>query len=94
VRWARLLDSVILLDAGDRLVASRIRTRAKQHRIQRGSDGAIRRFADNFRQAFDTVIADLARSGRLVVDEIRTDGPLTQNTARLRAALARHRHDH
>jgi hypothetical protein len=90
-RWSALLDSVIFLDARDRTLAGRIRTRAKQHRMMKGSDVAIRRFATGFRKAFDKVIAELGRSGELAVDQVRTDGHLNHSTARLRAALARHR---
>lgn len=95
-RWARLLDTVILVDAPDTKLAGRIRTRAKRHRMAKGSDVAIQRFANGFRNAFARVINDLARideSRPLVVDHIRTDGRLAHSAARLRAALARHRHD-
>lgn len=93
-KWASLLDTVILLDARDTTLAGRIRTRAKRHRMMKGSDHAIRRFADGFRDAFETVVGELARSdsGRLVVEQVRTDGRLDRSAARLRATLARHRH--
>ena len=93
-KWARLLDSVIFVDAQDRKLAGRIRTRSKRHRMAKGSDVAIRRFANGFRSAFDNVIAELGGSGRLVVDQVRTDGRLEQSTQRLRAKLARHRNGH
>lgn len=93
-KWASLLDSVIFLDAQNRILAGRIRTRAKKHRMMKGSDVAIRRFANGFREAFDRVIAELGVSGHLVVEEVRTDGRLDQSAARLRAALARHRYGH
>jgi len=93
-KWARLLDSVIFLDAQDRTLAGRIRTRSKRHRMAQGSDVAIRRFANGFRSAFDKVIAELGGSGRLIVDQVRTDGRLEHSTQRLRAKLARHRNGH
>jgi deoxyadenosine/deoxycytidine kinase len=89
-----LLDSVIFLDASDKQLAGRIRTRAKRHRMVQGSDVAIQRFADGFRKAFERVISELSSSGRLAVDQIRTDGHLRQSTARLRASLARRRNGH
>jgi len=93
-KWARLLDSVILLDARDTTLAGRIRTRAKRHRMAKSTDVAIRRFANGFRGAFEKVIAELGNSGRLAVEEIRTDGRLDRSTARVRAKLARHRNGH
>ena len=88
---------MILIDAPDTKLADRIRTRAKQHRMAKGSDVAIQRFAKGFRNAFARVIDDLARidaSRPLVVDRIRTDGRLDRSAARLRATLARHRNGH
>ncbi|HEV8510112.1 MAG TPA: hypothetical protein VGQ48_06620 [Gemmatimonadales bacterium] len=93
-KWSVLLDSVIFLDARDTTLAGRIRTRAKKHRMMKGSDVAIRRFAAGFRKAFDTVIAELSRTGQLAVDEVRTDGHLNRSAARLRATLTRHRNGH
>jgi hypothetical protein len=94
-RWADLLDSVILLDANDTVLANRIRTRAKSHRMMNGSDKAIGRFANGFRTAFDAVIDELNRTGRLAVHQVRTDGPLNRSAARVKTTLARHRrHGH
>jgi hypothetical protein len=93
-RWADLLDSVILLDADDSVLANRIRTRAKSHRMMNGSDGAIRRFTNGYRGAFDTVIDDLRRAGHLAVHQVRTDGPLNRSAARLKTTLSRHRNGH
>lgn len=93
-RWARLLDTVILIDAPDAKLAERIRTRAKRHRMAKGSDVEIQRFAKGFRNAFARVIGDLTRVDEarpLVVDHIRTHGRLDHSAARLRATLARHR---
>ena len=93
-KWASVLDSVIFLDAQNRTLAGRLRTRAKKHSMMKGSDMAIRRFANGFREAFDKVIAELGRSGHLVVDQVRTDGRLDQSAARLKTTLARHRYGH
>jgi len=91
-RWARVLDSVILLDAGDDLLAARIRTRSKTHRMRNRSNRTIRHFAAGFRSAFESVIDELCTAGRLVVSEIRTDDTLPHTAARLKGALARSRH--
>ena len=93
-RWVDVLDSVILLDAGNEELAERIRSRSKMHRMMNGSDRAIQRFANDYRKAFDTVIDDLGRAGRLAVHQVRTDGPLNRSTARLKSMLARYRHGH
>ena len=93
-RWVDVLDSVILLDAGNEELAERIRSRAKVHRMMNGSDRAIQRFANDYRKAFDTVIDDLGRAGRLAVHQLRTDGPLNRSTARLKTMLARYRNGH
>jgi hypothetical protein len=93
-RWAQLLDSVVFLDAQDRVLATRIRTRAKRHRMETSGDVALRRFARVFRHAFEKVIAELSETGHLTVQAMRTDGPLHRGTARLSAALERHRHGH
>lgn len=93
-RWSRILDSVIFVDASNTTLAGRIRTRAKRHRMMKGSNVAIQRFADGFREAFDKVIADLNGSGRLAVHRVRTDGQLRKSTTRLRATLRRHRNGH
>jgi len=91
-RGGRLLDAVVLVDASDETLATRIRTRAKAHRIRGESDAEIGRFADGFRRAFDRVLGDLEQStrGELRVDTIRTDGSLNRSAARLQAALQSH----
>lgn len=93
-RWSHLIDSVIFLDADDKQLAGRIRTRAKGHRMENGSNVAIQRFANGFRKAFEQVIGELKTTGNVAVDQVRTDGQLSQSTARLRAKLARQRHGH
>jgi thymidylate kinase len=93
-RWAPLLDSVVLLDVHHAEIATRIRTRAKPHRIKRSSDCTIQRFTAQFRDAFDNVVRDLRRTRQVRVAQIRTDGSLEHNTARLKVALARSRNGH
>lgn len=95
-KWAGLLDTVILLDAQDATLAGRIRTRAKRHRMMNGTDRAIQRFANDFREAFEKVVTELAESdqARVVVDQVRTDGRLDRSATRLRATLARYRRGH
>lgn len=93
-RWAKLLDSVVLLDAGDHVLASRIRSRFKRHRMKRSSDAALRRFAGAFRKAYEAVIAELSCSGPMAVQVARTDGSLHRSTARVNSLLNPHRNGH
>jgi thymidylate kinase len=66
--WAPLLDGVILLDAPDRLLVHRIRTRAKPHLYKHRSESEINQFSAAYRNAFNWVLAGLtARSGLRVV---------------------------
>jgi hypothetical protein len=89
--WAKLLDGVIFIDAPDATLAHRIRTRAKRHRMRKGSDVAISRFAGGFRRAFDRVVAQLRRRGQLAVDVLVTDSRLDSTAPRLMTLLTRHR---
>jgi AAA domain len=96
-RWAQLLDSIILLDAGDEALATRIRTRRKSHRVKHATDATIRGFANGYRKAFDRIVAEMGRTTRgkrVAVERLRTDGPLNRNAARLKATLAQHHNGH
>ena len=93
-RWAQLLDSVLLLDAGDHILASRIRARFKRHRMKRSSDAALRRFAVACRKAYEAVIAELSSSRPLAVQVARTNGSLHRSTARVNALLEQYRNGH
>jgi hypothetical protein len=55
--------------------------------MQRSSDVALRRFANAFRRAYETVIAELGTAGGVALRTVRTDSSLPRNTARLKAAL-------
>jgi shikimate kinase len=67
-RWARRLDAVIWLDAPDEVLAERIRTRGKAHRVKDKSDEEIYEFLARYRDSYERVISELnARHGLKVI---------------------------
>jgi thymidylate kinase len=67
-RWARRLDAVIWLDAPDEVLAERIRTRGKAHRVKDKSDAEIFAFLARYRDSYERVISELnARHGLKVI---------------------------
>jgi len=58
-RWSEAVDAVVLLDAPDRVLTERIRTRSKPHPVKDGTDGEILDFIAGFRAAFAQLAADL-----------------------------------
>lgn len=63
-RWGRILDAVIWLDAPDDVLADRIRSRAKAHRVKQAGDTEIHAFLGKYRRAYDWVIDQFAATGR------------------------------
>ena len=51
-RWARRLDAVIWLDAPDEVLAERIRSRGKAHRVKDKSDAEIFAFLARYRESY------------------------------------------
>ncbi len=67
-RWARRLDAVIWLDAPDEVLAERIRSRGKAHRVKDKSDAEIYAFLARYRDSYERVISELtARHGLKVI---------------------------
>jgi deoxyadenosine/deoxycytidine kinase len=67
-RWARRLDAVIWLDAPDNVLAERIRTRGKAHRVKDKTDEEIYEFLARYRRSYERVISELtARHGLKVI---------------------------
>jgi broad-specificity NMP kinase len=67
-RWASRLDAVIWLDAPDEVLAERIRTRGKAHRVKDKSDAEIFAFLARYRDSYERVISELtARHGLKVI---------------------------
>ena len=69
-RWAAILDALIWLDADDAALTSRIRARAKAHRIKEAGPESARTFLDRYRRAYETIGRRLADAG---VDILRVD---------------------
>ena len=91
-RWVDVLDSVILLDAGNEELAERIRSRAKVHRMMnviRGQEVPWSRAEAIHRQTEGNPLF-VQEVLRYLVD----DGPLNRSTARLKTMLARYRNGH
>jgi hypothetical protein len=72
-RWGTRLLAVIRLDAEDRVLADRIRTRARWHPVKNDSDDAIADFTARYRRAFDRVLSELCASAPVRVVDLRTD---------------------
>jgi hypothetical protein len=61
--WASLIDVVVAVDAPDRVLAERIRTRAHDHEVKGFSDGEIERWMARFRDALEWVLDEMAEHG-------------------------------
>jgi thymidylate kinase len=93
--WATLLDVVVFIDASDITLASRIRTREKDHMVKDLPDEEIFGFSAGFRRAFERAVGELSEAGHIVVDSLKTDaGPVDENTGHLMAKLQRRRNGH
>jgi broad-specificity NMP kinase len=65
--WARVVDTVVVMEAPDSLLAQRIRARANWHEVKHCSDLEISIWMGRFRTALEWVLAGLAASGGPVV---------------------------
>jgi broad-specificity NMP kinase len=72
-QWAMTVDTVVVLDASDALVASRIRSRPEWHEIKHASDQQISTWIGRFRTALSWVLAGLTVHGGPTIHRIRTD---------------------
>jgi AAA domain len=61
--WASLVDAVVVLDAPDRVLATRIRGRPHPHEVKEYPDAEIARWLARFRQALEWVLAEMASYG-------------------------------
>jgi hypothetical protein len=65
--WASLIDAVVVLDAPDRLLARRIRTRPHEHEVKDFPDHDIVCWMARFREALEWVLTEMTRRGGPVV---------------------------
>lgn len=71
--WAPVIDAIVVLDAPDSTLATRIRTRQQPHEVKEFSDPAISAWMARFRTALGWVLAELAAQGGPVVLRLATD---------------------
>jgi AAA domain len=79
--WVGALDLVVQLDAPDAVLASRIRTRDKQHRVKQSSDAEIDAFTAAYRSAYTLVIDTLVAETGARVTTLQSDGEGADRTA-------------
>jgi len=72
--WAARLDVIVLLDASDRLLVHRLRSREKPHPLKGSSGRDISAFTAAYRRAFEWVIAGLTARGGPRVVSLASDG--------------------
>lgn len=63
LRWARLFEAVVWLEAPDALLAERIDERDEPHRVKGGDPGETKRFLDRYRASFAALLAELRAAG-------------------------------
>ena len=71
--WASVIDMVVVLDAPDRLLAERIRTRAHEHEVKEYSDLEIACWMARFRAALNWVLEEMSRHGGPQVVRLSSD---------------------
>lgn len=59
-KWARMLDTIVWLNAPDTLLLERIRTRDKEHIVKSESNQAVFEFLVCYRNAYDRTISSLS----------------------------------
>ncbi len=80
-RWTKLLDGVIWIDSADAVLAERIRTRRKEHRIKSGTDTEVTSFLNRYRVAYREILGVLRASGRVRVVEVDTAAVTIEHVA-------------
>jgi adenylate kinase family enzyme len=86
-RWGRALDAVVRLDAGDAVLATRIKQRVKAHQVKHAAPEQIAEFTRGFRAAYDRVVGELAARGVRVAQVATDDGDVTERADRLCRAI-------
>jgi hypothetical protein len=71
--WARAIDAIVVLDAPDSTLATRIRSRSQPHEVKDFSDPAISAWMGRFRVALGWVLTELTARGGPVVVRLATD---------------------
>lgn len=91
--WARTIDAIVVLDAPDSILATRIRTRSQPHEVKDFSDPAIAAWMARFRIALAWVLAELTARGGPVIVRLATDQTSPERAAeRVLQEVAGRRH--
>jgi broad-specificity NMP kinase len=91
-RWVPQLDAVIVLDAPDPIITSRIREREKPHLVKDRSSAEIAAFLAAYRRATERVLADLHAAGGPPVVRIDCSDDTNRLTERVLEAVSVHAH--
>jgi hypothetical protein len=92
--WGEVIDTVVVLDASDELLAGRIRSRPEAHEVKQLPDREIALWMARFREALDWVLAGMVEHGGPTVLRLSTDGqPAEQLAGRILESLKRGAHD-
>jgi broad-specificity NMP kinase len=85
--WASVIDTVVVLDAPDQVLAQRIRARAHPHEVKELPDLEIARWMARFREALDWVLSEMARHGGPLVIRLSAERPVERIAEQLTEAL-------
>ena len=81
-RWARLIDTVIWLDAPDDLLIERINSRDKKHRMKNRPAAEIAEFLHGYREAYDSIVKELESRRDLCVYRYETADMVSSSLAK------------
>jgi AAA domain len=88
--WGALIDTVVVLEAPDDLLARRIRGRPENHEVKEFPNPEIALWMGRFREALDWVLNGMAQNGGPAVLRLATDKePADRIAGRVLASLQR-----
>jgi hypothetical protein len=92
--WGEVIDTVVVLEASDDLLAGRIRNRPEAHEVKELPDQEIALWMARFREALDWVLAGMVQHGGPTVLRLSTDSQPAEHLAgRILESLKRGAHD-
>ncbi|HLZ44692.1 MAG TPA: hypothetical protein VKQ05_03345 [Gemmatimonadales bacterium] len=92
-RWVPLLDAVVVLDAPDALLTSRIRSRTKPHLMKQRSALEISAFLEAYRRVTERVLAEFSAAGGPPVVRLDCSDGTERLDERVLEALGRQRRE-
>lgn len=90
--WSRRLDAIVRVDAADAVLARRVNGRAKPHMMKHQPFQEVCGFNARFREAFDRVIGEMIKAGRVQVFDLKTDDGAPEALGRRLAEMIEARH--